>query len=147
MSDVRTEAGVDLGAVVDQKELVAQQSLDKPVLFRDIFEKEWEEIRTRREVAKVESSPGGNSTDYVDVPGKPPPNLVGLAFSGGGIRSATVCLGVLQALNKLKLLPIFDYLSTVSGGGFVGGWWSAWLSRKRALVRLSEVHVPQSLPP
>ena len=27
------------------------------------------------------------------------------------------------------LLGCFDYLSTVSGGGFVGAWWSAWLSR------------------
>jgi hypothetical protein len=55
-----------------------------------------------------------------------------LCFSGGGIRSATFCLGVLQALarNPLPkdkyLLDKFDYLSTVSGGGFVGGWFSAW---------------------
>ena len=61
----------------------------------------------------------------------PPPtdNLVGLAMSGGGIRSATFGLGALQALHKLGLLPIFDYVSTVSGGGFTGAWWSAWLSR------------------
>jgi hypothetical protein len=56
-------------------------------------------------------------------------NLVGLALSGGGVRSATFALGGLQALHRLELLPIFDYLSTVSGGGFTGGWWSAWLSR------------------
>ena len=60
-----------------------------------------------------------------------PKNLVGLALSGGGIRSATFCLGVLQGLHERKLLGLFDYMSTVSGGGFVGGWWSAWLSRKR----------------
>jgi hypothetical protein len=54
---------------------------------------------------------------------------VGLALSGGGIRSATFCLGLLQGLHDLGLLRIFDYLSTVSGGGYVGGWWSAWLSR------------------
>ena len=61
----------------------------------------------------------------------PPPtdNLVGLAMSGGGIRSATFGLGALQALQKLGLLGIFDYVSTVSGGGFTGAWWSAWLSR------------------
>ena len=61
----------------------------------------------------------------------PPPtdNLVGLALSGGGIRSATFALGALQAFHKLGLLPIFDYVSTVSGGGFTGGWWSAWLAR------------------
>src|ERR1700716_2396296 len=56
-------------------------------------------------------------------------NFVGLALSGGGIRSATFCLGFLQELHRLKLLRIFDYLSTVSGGGYVAGWWSAWLSR------------------
>jgi len=50
-------------------------------------------------------------------------NLVGLAFSGGGIRSATFNLGALQALAELKLLSRFDYLSTVSGGGYIGGGW------------------------
>jgi hypothetical protein len=56
-------------------------------------------------------------------------NLVGLAMSGGGIRSATFGLGALQALHRLGLLGIFDYVSTVSGGGFTGAWWCAWLSR------------------
>jgi hypothetical protein len=52
-------------------------------------------------------------------------NLVGLAFSGGGIRSATFGLGVLEALKGLGLLRKVDYLSTVSGGGYIGGWLSA----------------------
>jgi hypothetical protein len=56
-------------------------------------------------------------------------SLAGLALSGGGIRSATFALGFLQAMGERRLLWIFDYLSTVSGGGYVGGWWSAWLSR------------------
>lgn len=55
--------------------------------------------------------------------------LVGLAFSGGGIRSATFCLGILQALAKKKRLASFDYLSTVSGGGYIGSWLSAWIHR------------------
>lgn len=46
---------------------------------------------------------------------------IGLALSGGGIRSATFCLGVVRALAKNKLLIHFDYLSTVSGGGYLGG--------------------------
>src|SRR5262249_49536899 len=54
----------------------------------------------------------------------------GLAFSGGGIRSATFSLGVLQGLANLRLLPYFDYLSTVSGGGYVGGWLAAWIQRE-----------------
>ena len=53
--------------------------------------------------------------------------LIGLAFSGGGIRSATFNLGVLQALAKKKLLRVFDYVSTVSGGGYIGGWLLAWM--------------------
>ena len=56
-------------------------------------------------------------------------DLVGLALSGGGIRSASFNLGVLQGLAERGALWIFDYLSTVSGGGFVGSWWSAWLAR------------------
>ncbi|HEY7293018.1 MAG TPA: patatin-like phospholipase family protein [Vicinamibacterales bacterium] len=49
----------------------------------------------------------------------------GLAISGGGIRSATFALGVLETLKARSLLPQFDYLSTVSGGGFIGAWLSA----------------------
>ncbi|MFO1023767.1 MAG: patatin-like phospholipase family protein [Acetobacteraceae bacterium] len=45
-----------------------------------------------------------------------------LCFSGGGIRSASFCLGVAQALAEKRLLCRFDYLSTVSGGGYIGGW-------------------------
>lgn len=54
--------------------------------------------------------------------------LVGLSFSGGGIRSATFNLGVLQALADFDLLNRFDYLSTVSGGGYIGSWLAAWIS-------------------
>ena len=52
-------------------------------------------------------------------------NLIGLAFSGGGIRSATFNLGILQALAENGLLHKFDYLSTVSGGGYIGSWLAA----------------------
>ena len=64
-----------------------------------------------------------------------------LCLSGGGIRSAAFSLGVLQALARHNLLGRFHYLSTVSGGGYIGGWLGAMLhcrngdiagSRKRA---------------
>src|SRR5438270_7599532 len=45
---------------------------------------------------------------------------VGVACSGGGIRSATVCLGFFQALAKRKVLQRVDYISTISGGGYFG---------------------------
>ncbi|RKG81638.1 hypothetical protein D7W82_27770 [Corallococcus sp. CA049B] len=59
----------------------------------------------------------------------PHDDLFGLALSGGGIRSATFNLGLLQGLEKLKLLGVFHYLSTVSGGGYVGSFWTAWRAR------------------
>src|SRR5262245_14632329 len=54
-----------------------------------------------------------------------------LCLSGGGIRSATFGLGVLQALARSGVLDNFDYLSTVSGGGYIGGWLTSWLHRDR----------------
>jgi hypothetical protein len=53
-------------------------------------------------------------------------DLAALCLSGGGIRSATFGLGVLQALARFGLLGQFHYLSTVSGGGYIGSWLSAW---------------------
>ena len=50
-----------------------------------------------------------------------------LCISGGGIRSATFGLGVLQGLATCGLLDKFHYLSTVSGGGYIGSWLSAWI--------------------
>ena len=50
-----------------------------------------------------------------------------LCLSGGGIRSASFALGVMQGLADAKLLSKFDYLSTVSGGGYIGSWLTAWL--------------------
>ncbi|MBI2525946.1 MAG: patatin-like phospholipase family protein [Candidatus Rokubacteria bacterium] len=55
--------------------------------------------------------------------------LAALCLSGGGIRSATFALGVLQGLARAGLLSRFDYLSTVSGGGFIGSWLTAWSHR------------------
>jgi hypothetical protein len=52
-----------------------------------------------------------------------------LCISGGGIRSATFALGVISGLARLGLLQKFDFLSTVSGGGYVGSWLSAWIHR------------------
>ncbi|HEX5708668.1 MAG TPA: patatin-like phospholipase family protein [Pyrinomonadaceae bacterium] len=79
---------------------------------------------------------------YPDVSGKTPTtagmvNLLhgakhsALCLSGGGIRSATFNLGIIQGLARHGLLEHFDYLSTVSGGGFIGGWLSAWIHRHK----------------
>lgn len=47
-------------------------------------------------------------------------DFCGLAFSGGGIRSASFCLGIMQALVGGGVLKRIDYLSTASGGGYIG---------------------------
>jgi ABC-type multidrug transport system fused ATPase/permease subunit len=60
--------------------------------------------------------------------------LSALCFSGGGIRSATFGLGIVQALAKHNLLSKFDYLSTVSGGGYLGSWLSAWIRREQLAI-------------
>ncbi|HEX8293849.1 MAG TPA: patatin-like phospholipase family protein [Pyrinomonadaceae bacterium] len=52
-----------------------------------------------------------------------------VCLSGGGIRSGTFALGVLQSFARRGFLDRFDYLSTVSGGGYIGGWLSAWIHR------------------
>jgi len=49
-----------------------------------------------------------------------------LCLSGGGIRSASFGLGILQALAEKDILRKFHYLSTVSGGGYIGSWLTAW---------------------
>lgn len=69
-------------------------------------------------------------------------NLVGLAFSGGGIRSAAFSLGVLQALAERKLLSRVDYLSTVSGGGYIGGWLAAWIKRRKSFAKVQNQLAP-----
>lgn len=55
-------------------------------------------------------------------------DTVGLALSGGGIRSAAFCMGALQALHVAGLIKYIDYLSTVSGGGYIGTSMSAGMS-------------------
>ena len=57
---------------------------------------------------------------------------VGLALSGGGIRSGIFALGVIQYLAQRGWFKEIDYLSTVSGGGYIGGWLSALIYRSNA---------------
>jgi hypothetical protein len=63
-----------------------------------------------------------------------------LCLSGGGIRSASFALGVLQGLARRGLLGTFDFLSTVSGGGYTGAWLSSWLFHAQ-----HEGHAPGSV--
>ncbi|HYG48611.1 MAG TPA: patatin-like phospholipase family protein [Allosphingosinicella sp.] len=70
-----------------------------------------------------------------------------LCLSGGGIRSAAFALGVLQALSAKRLLTGFHYLSTVSGGGYIGSWLQRWIHEEpggaeTVMVRLGGVTEP-----
>ena len=58
-----------------------------------------------------------------------PRDALALALSGGGIRSATFCLGLLQSLARKGALHGFDYLSTVSGGGYAGAFFGSLFTR------------------
>jgi hypothetical protein len=62
-----------------------------------------------------------------------------ICLSGGGIRSATFALGVVQALARSDLLHRFTYMSTVSGGGYLGAWLSAWATHTRFEQVLTEL--------
>ena len=83
------------------------------------------------------ANPPVTSTDVHDrershhIGKSPDEPLVGLALSGGGIRSATFGLGVLQGLYSLGVYERLDYISTVSGGGYIGGWLQAAVANGR----------------
>lgn len=83
--------------------------------FDDVFIKEQEYLAERRKKVLGEQNPSLKE-------------LCGIAFSGGGIRSATFCLGVMQGLIKSGMFKFFDYMSTVSGGGYIGSCLSSLLA-------------------
>jgi len=90
--------------------------ISKTEFVQEVFPDELREIKDRRRAVFGEQ-------DAFEIAGEAPSTdnqLVGLAFSGGGIRSATFNLGVAQALARHGILKYADYLSTVSGGGFIG---------------------------
>jgi hypothetical protein len=58
-----------------------------------------------------------------------PKAMRGLALSGGGIRSASFCMGVVQQLQRHGLIDRLHYMSTVSGGGYTGSSLSWFLSK------------------
>lgn len=98
--------------------------------FTSVYAKEVKYLHKRRAIYHLPPRPaysGAEGHETVTLPDGEqsiPPDMqhgtVGLALSGGGIRSATFNLGVLQGLCKHNLLKFIDYLSTVSGGGYIG---------------------------
>ncbi len=79
---------------------------------QSVLEAEWKRVYERRRVAF-----GSESSQELDD--DQPKDLTGLALSGGGLRSAMFNDGFLQALSHRGLLRYVDYLSSVSGGGYI----------------------------
>ncbi len=109
----------------------------KLISFRDVLKKELGEIESSRGDRRARSE--GPSAEGDTFEKAHSMKLLGLALSGGGIRSATFNLGILQALAELKLLHMFDYLSTVSGGGYIGSWLASWISREGSVKAAEEM--------
>jgi hypothetical protein len=82
---------------------------DKPFATTPVARAERKAIEGRRKAIKDKKG--------LDRTGTP---LTGVALSGGGIRSAAFNLGALQALHAYSGIESIDYLSTVSGGGYIG---------------------------
>ena len=106
----------------------------KPVTFTQVLRDELERVQASRDKRGITTKASAD-------------NLTGLAFSGGGIRSATFNLGILQALAEKRLLHKFDYLSTVSGGGYIGSWLAAFTHRFTKESQLSFAEVEKALSP
>src|SRR5262245_57910487 len=109
----------------DPAEILPPEGARRATPFlRDVFPAELAYVAERRRAAGSvrAATPEGPPTTRHD--------LIGLALSGGGIRSATWSLGILQALHRRGVLPHVDYLSTVSGGGFIGAALTALTRRK-----------------
>lgn len=89
--------------------------------FTMVFAHEVDVVAERRKVVGLDAHALRNAAA---APGGAQPaarlGLTGLGLSGGGIRSASFSLGVLQAFERAQWNHHFDYLSTVSGGGFTG---------------------------
>ncbi len=100
---------------------IRQRAFDySPTKLVEDYREEYAYIETRRQ--KLAQSETGTAPGPSAAVSAVPTNLKGLAFSGGGIRSATFHLGMLEALQEMGTLREMDYLSTVSGGSYVAGW-------------------------
>lgn len=95
-------------------------SLAAPATFADEATERTTNLRSiYQSIASLSTDTGGGNAHPLSA----------LCLSGGGIRSATFNLGVIQGLAKIGLLGKFDYLSSVSGGGYIASWLRTWMHR------------------
>lgn len=96
------------------------KSEDSLVKDTVVFQDEKEELNRRRAARNPQRDPVAlaNGSEQRDQSYSGCLDTVGLALSGGGIRSAAFCTGAMQALTKNKIFGQIDYISSVSGGGY-----------------------------
>ncbi|MCZ7484137.1 patatin-like phospholipase family protein [Rhizobium rhizogenes] len=100
---------------VDTPTASGEEGATPTLTFAEVFSKEKATVGAEKKSRRADRlSLGKDKEAAVEKP------QVGLALSGGGIRSAAFSLGVLQALSANKLFESIDFLSTVSGGGYTG---------------------------
>lgn len=102
---------------------------ERPLPFTQVLADEYKTLRS----ADISAD---SQQEFFRKTGADPAPLSALCISGGGIRSATFALGALQALAKQGVLQRFDYLSTVSGGGYIGSWLTSWINRSGGLDKI-----------
>ena len=127
---------------------------DPSVTFEAVQRHELDALRERRHKAlgkRYKAAPVDPDDSAAKAAHRERP--FGLAFSGGGIRSATFNLGIIQGLAERDLLRHVDYLSTVSGGGYIGSWLHGYIRQhcgndiRQATCQLSPTDNPVPKPP
>jgi hypothetical protein len=109
----------------------AKRTIDERTYPHDLHRREAEAIAQRRKQVNLASAPLADSIGATEIGQRWKSDVTGLALSGGGIRSATFNLGILQAFARARWLRRIDLLSTVSGGGYVGSFLGRFYDRQR----------------
>lgn len=103
-------------------------------------------IANAKEIDRLEAAEVVSRRRYYGIHNPCGTDAVGLALSGGGIRSATFCLGVVQVLAERGLMKDVDYLSTVSGGGYTGSFITARVGCDEDFAAIARPHGPDTEP-
>lgn len=118
---------------------------DEPIGFDQVFQTELRQVQARWDAVYEDPRRAERQVAEREVP-TTEHGLVGLGLSGGGIRSATFNLGVVQSLVRRGVFEHIDYMSTVSGGGYLGSAISAGMAGKGAEFPYPYVSGPRESP-
>src|SRR5688572_6112220 len=125
----------------------AQAAAQDPIKLNKVL---WKELQAVRPTLAPEHEAAPQLEELYRRIGKQRQDeaLSAICLSGGGIRSATFSLGVLQQLAHLGILKRFDFLSSVSGGGYIASWLQAWMHHDdKALEQLQKFSRPNAFEP